>query len=146
MKALAVFCLILGVMAMVYLASPQNRVNEVSAIAINYAVYRNAVFTHVIKTPTASNSVTESVLKLPKGWHSLRSWQNRITSTGTTRICYVFGSASMEEISAMRKLFMGSAAVGYKKGGVLLPAQGGSITLPAFIPEGAVVSVIEVKP
>lgn len=146
MKALAVFCICLGVMAMLSLSIFNGRgVGNQEHIAVNYGVYRNAVFEYVIKNPTAFTSIPLTNLKLPVGWQALRSWQHSITA-GNPRVCYVYGPASMEEINAVRTLFVGSFAVGYKQNGKLQPVHGVSVPLPALIPDGSLVSVIEVTP
>lgn len=146
MKALAVFFICLGIMAMLSL-SIFNGLNTDSKkhIAVNYGVYRNAVFEYVIKNPTAVSNIPLASLKLPVGWQAVRSWQHSITADNP-RICYVYGPASMEEINAVRTLFMGSFAVGYKQNGKLQPVHGVSVPLPALIPDGSLVSVIEVTP
>lgn len=146
MKSLVVFALLIGVMAMVSLNIFTERGSTtVKSIAVNYGVYRNAVFDHVIKTPTATGTVPSANLPLPASWQAMRSWQHSITA-GNPRICYVYGAGSMEEINAIRDLFMGSFAVGYKQNGALFPVHGVSVPLPAFIPDGFIVSVIEVAP
>lgn len=146
MKALAVFCICLGVLAMLCISIFSVRgIDSEKHIAVNYGVYRNAVFEYVIKTPTAVSNIPLTNLKLPVGWQAMRAWQHSITA-GNPRICYVYGPASMEEINAVRTLFMGSFAVGYKQNGKLQPVHGVSVPLPALIPDGSLVSVIEVAP
>lgn len=146
MKALVVFCMLLGAIAMLGIQlfnSPSGQ--NVNSIAVNYGIYRNAVFEHAIKNPTAINTLPLSSLSLPAGWKAIRAWEHRITA-GNPRVCYVYGPASMEEINAVRRLFLGSFAVGYKKDGVFFPLHGAQLPLPAFIPDGSLVSVIEVSP
>lgn len=146
MKALVVFSLLLGVIAMlgIHLFTSQRNEN-INSVAVNYGIYRNAVFAHAIKVPTAINTIPLTALSLPAGWKALRAWEHRITGSNP-RFCYVYGPASMEEINAVRKLFMGSFAVGYKQDGAFFPVHGPQMPLPAFIPDGFLVSVIEVSP
>lgn len=146
MKALVVFGILLGVIAMLGIqVFSSSQTENTNSVAVNYGIYRNAVFEHVIKTPTAINTIPLAALSLPAGWQALRTWEHRITA-GNPRFCYVYGPASMQEINAVRKLFMGSFAVGYKQEGVLYPLHGSQVPLPGFIPDGFLVSVIEVSP
>lgn len=138
MKALMVFGFLLGVMALLAVShnpAPQ----EYGAVAINYAVYRNAAFSHAL-TSKKSGDIADDVLKLPASWRRLRPWKAR---TDGAR-CYVYGPATAAEVAAVRELFKGSMAVGAAQGGRLLPQPGKPVPVPGFVPEGSLVSVIEV--
>lgn len=141
MKALAVFGFMLGVLAMLSQAYPLKKEPSFDSVAINYATYRNAAFNYVLKNKAIVGSVADGVLPLPHGWTRIRQWQTRVEASR----CYVYGPASGTEISSVRELFLGSAAVGTASGGYLLPQIKSPIPIPNFVPDGFLVSVIEVK-
>ncbi|SDF33648.1 type IV pilus biogenesis protein PilM [Desulfovibrio legallii] len=141
MKIFAVLALLLGVLAV--LSAPAGRRDgyspEVRAIALNYAIYRNAAFLYVHRNNPPDGTVSQTALDLPDGWRALRSWAARVNGGR----CYVYGSASAEEIAAVRELFRGSLAVGRAENGRLTPD--GLTPLPAFIPADSLVSVVAVR-
>lgn len=141
MKALAVLGILIGVMAMLQFSTPDyEHEPDALVVATNYAIYRNAAFLHVLKhKPTGS--VPTNALTLPTGWQALREWQTRV-DTGR---CYVFGPATSEEIDAAQQLFQGSFAIGRAVNGALTPNSGVSITIPAFVPNNSLVSIIMVE-
>ncbi|WP_243545453.1 type IV pilus biogenesis protein PilM [Pseudodesulfovibrio tunisiensis] len=132
MKTMTVLTLCLGVMAMFAAVQPQAETDreQARAVAVNYAVYRNAVFSHVLTHPGAAGSVSSGVLELPDGWLPMRAWKNRMHGGN----CYVYGPASGAEIAEVRSLLRGSVAV-----------LDDHDARPAFIPSGCVVSVVEVQ-
>ena len=111
-----------------------------SAIAVNYAIYRNEVFRYVYENNGLSGDIPLTVLDLPESWRALRNWRSRVDAGR----CYVYGDASMQEIMAVRQLFRGSFALGMAGNGRLIPVMGNVITVPAFIPNGSLVSVTEI--
>ena len=111
-----------------------------SAIAVNYAIYRNEVFRYVYENNGLSGDIPLAVLDLPESWRALRNWRARVDAGR----CYVYGDASMQEIMAVRQLFRGSFALGMASNGRLIPVMGNVITVPAFIPNGSLVSVTEI--
>ena len=143
MKVLAVLAFLLGAMAL--LQGPYNLATEDvghRAIAVNYAIYRNEVFRLVYLQPEISGDIALASLKLPQGWKPLREWRARVANGR----CYVFGQASPGEIAAVRKLFLGSFAIGQASSGLLIPASAhGAIPVPGFIPDGSLVSITEVR-
>lgn len=144
MKALAVFGILLGVMAL--LQSPTDFSHEESgarAIAINYAIYRNEVFRHVYGQQGISGDIALAALDMPDSWRPLRQWRARVDGGR----CYVYGDATAQEIAAVRQLFQGSFALGQANAGRLVPAPvyGTAVPVPGFIPEGSLVSVTEVN-
>ena len=143
MKALAVLVFLLGVMAL--LQQPYDPAREDAgyrAIAVNYAIYRNEVFRLVYGQPEISGDIALSALNLPQGWKPLREWRAKVANGR----CYVFGQASAQEIAAVRKLFLGSFALGQASSGQLAPAPAkGPIPVPGFIPDGSLVSITEVR-
>lgn len=139
MKALMMLMVLLGVAAIIAPRfAPEEQGRGVQAVAMNYAVYRNAAFLYALKNRPAG-SIPHNLLGLPSEWQALRSWSARVESGR----CYVFGPASAEEIAAARDLFHGSFAVGRAENGLLMPD--GRTPLPGFVPGGSLVSVIEVR-
>lgn len=140
MKALATLFTLLGVMAM---TTPdmalQNANYKPHSVAVNFAIYRNAVNKYVIgNSPLAAEEISASLLDLPSGWKPMRIWANRLNSGN----CYVWGPVQKAEAAEISKLFMGSHAIGVKRNGSLVTAHGTGIALPVFIPEKSIVSVI----
>ena len=143
MKILAVLAVLLGVMALLK-APADNDIQETShkALAMNYANYRNAVFLYVQAHKGFSGDIPLSSLSLPESWRMLRTWKARVHDG----CCYVFGEATPEEGEAVRKFFQGSFAVGLASGGRLVPALAPHpVPIPSFVPEGSLVSVMEVS-
>lgn len=141
MKALMVLGLLLGVMAMLARTSGDFTEREPRAqiIALNYAMYRNQAFLYAHKHKGFNGVVPLSALDLPSEWRALRPWLTRIEAGR----CYVYGTASAEEIEAVRELFKGSFAVGRAEGGRLMPD--GKAVLPGFIPANSLVSIAGVE-
>lgn len=142
MKALMVLGLLLGVLAMLSRGpEPDYAEREPKAriVALNYAVYRNQAFLYAHKHKGFSGVVPLSALDLPSEWRALRPWTARMESGR----CYVYGTASAEEIEAVRELFKGSFAVGRAESGRLMPD--GKATLPGFIPANSLVSIAEAE-
>ncbi len=143
MKTLAALFTLLGVLAMVM---PETLINthmnepQARAVAVNFGVYRNAVNEFAIGRPNAFTGIPIpiSLLDLPSGWKSMRSWTNRPDGGNL----YVWGPVKEGEAAEIMKLLMNSYAVGIKRNGSLVNAHGTGIALPAFIPNGNIVSVI----
>lgn len=140
MQGLAVFFCLLGTMALVSPDMP-TRTNSPKAesIAVNYATYRNAVNNFV----TSNSSITAgevpfTYLSIPSGWKPMRTWANRMDNGN----CYVWGAVQGNESEKIKKIFMGSFAIGIKRNGFLVNAHGTDTPLPSFIPENSIVSVI----
>ncbi|WP_031484883.1 type IV pilus biogenesis protein PilM [Maridesulfovibrio frigidus] len=140
MQGLAIFFCLLGTMAMVSQEMPTQRNSpKAESIAVNYAIYRNAVNNFVTSNSTiTTGEVPVSNLSIPPGWKPMRAWANRMDSGN----CYVWGAVQGNESEEIRKIFMGSFAIGVKRNGFLTNAHGADTTLPAFIPENSIVSVI----
>ena len=75
-----------------------------SAIAVNYAIYRNEVFRYVYGNNGIAGDIPLAVLDLPENWRALRNWRARV-DVGR---CYVYGDASIQEVMAVRQLFRGA--------------------------------------
>ncbi|OEU68024.1 MAG: pilus assembly protein PilM [Desulfovibrio sp. S3730MH75] len=140
MQGLAVFFCLLGTMAMVSQEMPTPRNSpKAESIAVNYAIYRNAVNNFVTSNSTiTTGEVPVSNLSIPSGWKPMRAWANRMDSGN----CYVWGAVQGNESEEIRKIFMGSFAIGVKQNGFLTNAHGADTSLPTFIPENSIVSVI----
>lgn len=140
MKALAVVALLFGVLAILSRPADYDMKDaSYRGIALNYAVYRNAVFLFVYGNKGFSGDVPLSSLNLPESWRMLRTWKARVQGGR----CYVYGEASPEEVEAVRQLFQGSFAVGMADGGRIVPVMGNPVPVPGFVPAGNLVSVTE---
>ncbi|MDR2819474.1 MAG: type IV pilus biogenesis protein PilM [Desulfovibrio sp.] len=139
MNVLAVMCFLLGILAWMssYMTPSHDIAPDANAIATNYIIYRNAAFNYAEKHHS-SGVISSSSLTLPSGWTAVRNWQARIDSSH----CYVWGQATNDEISAARKLLWESYATGRAESGRLVPGNGAVISLPAFVGNGNLVSVI----
>lgn len=156
MKAVAVFFVLCGLLALYYglFHSGQSRdiaEAKTQVLAINYAVFRNAAHQYVHHNQTEALAMTEiprtSFEKwLPNGWLPMRDWKVRLENRSNQWVCYVFGPAEPDEIDAIRKLYRGSFALGRAEGGQLVPNHGGDMPVPDWIPNGNVVSMTEVRP
>lgn len=142
MKALAVFAVLLGAIAL-YSLQPQLGQSDESAqtVATNYVVYRNAAITYAVNNPAIAGTLTPAILGLPSDWRALRSWKNRVE--GNT--LYVYGSATSQEVVAVQNMLKGSFAVGVNQNNHLVTSHGTGVALPSFIPEGSLTTVISVK-
>ncbi len=96
----------------------------------NYALSNSA--------PT-SGEISTSLLRLPSGWNPIRNWSNRLDNGHI----YVWGSINSMESQAIRDLFLNSYAIGINRNGALFNKYGTGVSLPTFIPEGCIVSVIK---
>jgi hypothetical protein len=144
MQAMAVFFTCLGLIALfgVHSISSSSTANKQDhAVAVNFTAYRRAVNIHALATPGVSGTIDHPILGLPSEWIPLYPWTNIVTNG----CCYVYGPSTSSEILATRKLLMGSQAIGTKINGQLVTSHGIGISLPAFIPEGSLVSVIGVR-
>jgi len=142
MKALVVLAFLMGVMAMMRFVSMDSiDEQQAQAIAVNYGVFRNEVYLYVFNGHKTTGDIASSSLNLPTGWTMMRPWKARIEAG----CLYVWGPASSGEIEATRTLFWGSQAVGRADGGKLEPGHGGTTPVPAFVPEGSLVSVVGVN-
>lgn len=142
MQGMAVFFTCLGMVALfgVHTISHSSSEKEQDhAVAVNFATYRRAVNIHALATLGVSGTIDHPILGLPSEWVPISPWTNTVTGGR----CYVYGPATSGEISATLKLLMGSMAIGTKTNGQFVTSHGIEILLPAFIPEGSLVSVIK---
>lgn len=138
MKSLAVYALMLGLLAMFAFSEPSSDSGRTESLAVNFALFRNAAWAYAHEHPELTGTLPVDVLPLPYGWTAVRSWTAR-TESG---VCYVYGPASAEEIADVRRVFHNSETMGTAVDGRLVP---GSVPLPGFIPAGAMVSLMEVE-
>ncbi|NDV23129.1 type IV pilus biogenesis protein PilM [Desulfovibrio sp. JC022] len=141
MKILAALFSILGVMALILAESSFSpRTFQAEAVATNYGVYRDAVNNYALSNSApASGEISTSLLRLPSGWNPIRNWSNRLDNGHI----YVWGSVNKLEAQAIRDLFLNSYAIGINRNGKLFNKYGTGVSLPPFIPEGCIVSVIK---
>ncbi|MEG2005631.1 MAG: type IV pilus biogenesis protein PilM [Bilophila sp.] len=152
MKLLAVLALFVGLIAVYSSHFPDENVrrdNYRQALALNYATFRNAVFSHVFAEDNVNKrpgDLSASMLEplLPFGWKPLRDWQARIFTVEGNLRCAIWGEASSEEIEQVRRaLNRDSFAAGRAEGGKLLPGHGAVVPVPSFVPEGSLVSILD---
>ena len=142
MKALAVLMFLLGVAAYILPVSSVMEDNgSAKAVAVNYAIYRNAAIQYAVTHPSSTGTLPTAALGLPTSWQAMRGWQNRIAGNRL----YVYGQASTKEALAAQRIFRGSFAVGVNRDGKLHSLNGKGITLPSFIPDNNLTTVIEFK-
>ncbi len=142
MKAIAVAMLLLGVASLVCPSlDGMHEDGAVQIIATNYTVYRNAVHNYVYEHRSVTGTIPLARLQMPATWRGLRAWQARVERGK----CYVYGEATQEEIAAVRDMLHDSFATGMASGGKLIPILGNAISVPAFIPNGSLVSITEVE-
>lgn len=143
MKALAVLMCFFGIFALFQSITPYGQDKDAdNAMATNYAVYRNQVIHYAVKHPASTGVLSTAALGLPVHWRALHGWKNRIEGNHV----YVYGEASANEATAIQSLFKGSFAIGVKKSGRMQSINGSGETLPAFIPENNIVTVIVRRP
>jgi hypothetical protein len=146
MKAMAFCILLLGLIAFWSFRPEETGQEEFQseALALNYAIFRNAVFDYAYKVKTPGSVLPDHPdLVLPSGWKHIRPWEGHIQEESDGLYCYVFGPAQPQEVAAVMKLFNQSRDVGWNNGGVFV-RNGQPRPLPSLIPHGAVVSVIRI--
>jgi hypothetical protein len=145
MKALAVLTFLLGIMVMMSSHLDWSRQADgdapAKAMALNYVIFRNEAFWYALTHPGVAGDIPSSVLNLPAGWRAVRTWRARVDSG----LCYVWGPADSEETAAARQLLWGSQAVGRNDNGRLAPGNGAIISIPSFVGNGNLVSVISLE-
>jgi len=142
MKPLAVLAVLMGILAMIqFIPIEKENDQRIQAIALNYALYRDAVHRYVFSGHKTTGAIATSALSLPAGWITLRTWQARIDSG----CLYVWGEASSNEVDVVRELYFGTLAIGYVSNGKLEPSYGGTTSIPSFISNGNIVSVVSVE-
>lgn len=108
----------------------------------NFLVYRAAVMRYAELNPSATGTIAPASLSLPTGFVSLGSWTNNLTAT----TAYVYsGTGSEGPILAAQPdaPWLHDWIAGYNQGGTWMTGSGAGAALPAYIPNGSVVSVIQ---
>ncbi|MBF0482503.1 MAG: type IV pilus biogenesis protein PilM [Desulfovibrionaceae bacterium] len=134
-----VVSMFLGIMAMI---TPDFQAPLVTykpqAVALNFAFFRSAAHQYVFAGHKTPGTVPVGSLQLPPGWTMMRAWNAQVAAG----YLYIWGVASPDEIAAARNLSWNSYAIGRVSGGVLVPGNGCTTPIPAFVPDGNIVSVI----
>lgn len=138
----AITVLLLGIsMLFIPEGSQQQRdIERVHAMSANFAYYRAAVNDYAHNNPAANGVIPDASLSLSPTWNNTGSWQNQIDSG----LVYVFGEIDEEGLVNLLKELKFPASIGRKIGGNLVTAAAGDtgFGLPAFIPDGSVVSMV----
>lgn len=141
MKALAVLGFLLGMLLL--FQRPHEAAHEEAAaqsVAVDFGLFRSAVFRFVQDNRDHSGEIPLESLSLPESRRPLRDWKARIEGG----VCYVYGEATPEEAEAARQIFQGSLSIGMAENGRLIPVLTTTpIPVPAFVPNGNLVSVTE---
>jgi hypothetical protein len=141
MPALAIFAMFFAAI-LALMPGPQPRVDQKARVeAINYLVYRNAVDLYAVQNPGFSGTIPTSSLDIPGEWNNLRGWTNTVDAS-TGRV-YVYGDIEKSGFYHVAQI-SNSAAIGINDSGSLVhPIHGDSgVTVPSFVPDGNIVSVI----
>jgi hypothetical protein len=128
-------------------SEPGDSRSKAEAKAFSFAAYRDAVHKYAFARSDEEGEIPAQALSLPAGV-AVSAWRNRLARDGGYMLCYVYGSASSEEIAAIFSLLKNSAAIGWNDSGRLIgtaPSPNPEIALPAFIGNGDIVSVITLK-
>lgn len=134
---------ITAVLGMVYEKSHQaeqsSQTVEISLIAHNVLVYRNALAKYANAHKAASGTVADNQLALPS-WYARYPGVEGVIDAG--RSYAFFGSPPPGLVSEMMNLTGGSLAIGTASSGSLLTPSSGyvGVTLPAAVPTGAAVA------
>ena len=146
MKIFALLGIVLLAFAMLApnLSEPETaRDRSAAAIAMNYALFREAVFYRVfVEGYKNDRTISLSELDMPNAWIFLRQWRARVEDGK----CVVWGEAAEKEIREVRRLFHGSLAVGRNENGRIWPWAQNPVPVPAFVPEGSLVTVVNARP
>jgi len=146
MKILTVFVVLLAALAFWSFRPepPDREAAKNDSVAMNYALFRTAVFDYALRTKTSGSVLPgdPGLTLLPSGWRNIRPWQGLIQEEADEQLyCYVFGPAQPDEVLAVQKLFNNSKAVGWNNAGDLV-RNGNPLSLPSDIPHGAIVSIM----
>lgn len=113
-----------------------------AAMADNFIVYRAAVQQYAEANPAITGTVATLSLPLPPGFTSMGNWTNTLTATTV----YVYSTAGVEGpiFSAQPDApWLREWVAGYNQNGTWVTGAGNGSALPAYIPNGSVVSVIQ---
>jgi len=141
MPAVAIFTIFFASI-LAFMPGPSPRVDQQARVeAANYLVYRNAVNLYAVQNPGFSGTIPTASLDLQPEWNNLKGWTNRVDAA-TDRV-YVYGPIQKGGVAHAARI-NNSAAIGTNRSGTLEHPIHGSVgvNVPAFIPDGNIVSVI----
>ena len=112
----------------------------------NYLAYRGAVMSYAEQNQAYTGTVPDTALTslLPPGYIKTGPWTNQISGTqivvyGTSNI----GMIGASKLSNDSVVDSANYLVGYAKSGNWVTTAGGTIsTAPAYVPDGAILSII----
>lgn len=110
--------------------------------AENFMVYRAAVMRYAELNPSVLGTIAPSSLPLPVGFVAAGAWTNSLTNT----TIYVYSSTGSEGpiLSAQDEAqWLHGWIAGYNQGGTWMTSSGAAGALPNYIPNAAVVAVIQ---
>ncbi len=145
MKALAVFCFLLGIVTMFTLFYEQDQSMKEAkfvVLAKNFITYRSAVsdFIHDNPSTTLTEITTDHLTTyLPLNWQAMRTWKTAIQN----KVAYLYGAATTREAMAVRRYAYGSPSLGISVNGNFISGTA-TMALPTIIPDGQLISVMSV--
>jgi hypothetical protein len=115
-----------------------NDHNEAAAISGNIQIYRNLVTRYLESHPGTTGTVADASLDLPTWFAKINGVSNYVAG-GWAYVYYA--NPRSELVYQLLKDTSNSALVGLNQGGMLFNSLDGvsSITIPAAVPDGAVV-------
>lgn len=108
----------------------------------NFLVYRAAVMRYSELNAPAIGTIPIASLPLPSGFYAIGAWTNTLTPT----VAYIYSSTGAEGpiLSAQPgAAWLRDWIAGYNRSGVWTTGAGAGLALPAYIPNGSVVAVIQ---
>jgi len=111
---------------------------DVSALAHNLLIYRNALAEYAYNNPGVSGAPADSALALPSWWVHAAGVSGYVTAGAS----YAYYAAPPNGLVTTLAELTESAAVGYATGGQLVSPSSGAtgVALPAAVPAGAAVA------
>lgn len=111
---------------------------DVSALAHNLLIYRNALAEYAYNNPGLSGAPADSALALPTWWVHAAGVSGYVQAGSS----YAYYAAPPNGLVTTLAELTESAAVGYAKNGQLVSPSSGAtgIALPAAVPAGAAVA------
>jgi hypothetical protein len=116
---------------------------RVDAAATSFLAYREAVLDHLNTTPGFTGTAADAVLAFPWGYLRDARWTHVVDAHGTLYVHATAGNSAPLLLPQLQQKTRNGFLLGRQSGGQLVAASGGStgITVPASVPEGAVVMV-----
>jgi len=140
-----VWILLLVVLATTSMVSDMTRQSknrsaaaDLSALAHNLLIYRNALAEYAYNNPGVTGSPADSALPLPNWWVHAPGVRGYIQNGSS----YTFYATPPNGLVTTLGELTQSVAVGYASGGQLVSPTGGAtgVVLPAAVPNGAAVA------